>query len=88
MPAHQRDKIGNDAAPPGSSGSKSLPAPKLEWRDGRLVAPADLWLTYHRDRLVAKGDAEATFLFARGGGEVSTADARRYGLSVPKRKGA
>jgi hypothetical protein len=46
-----------------------------------IVSTRRLWLTAERDRVVEDGDEAATFLLVGEGGELSAADAARYGVT-------
>ena len=47
-----------------------------------MIADRRLYLTADKERLVEEGSADAAFLFATPGKEISDEDAERYGLTA------
>lgn len=48
------------------------------------IATEKLWLTEDRNKVVKDGDPAAAFLLVPKGGQLTDADAEKYGLTAPK----
>jgi len=53
-----------------------------------VIAEENLWLTADKESLVPDGHPDAAFLFSSSGGELSVAEAEKYGLLGGKAKAA